>query len=380
MTLPSSGIMKLSMIQGEFGGPNTPQQPISVYTRNGLYVPDNVSTKNIKTINSNMKWSDYYGAYATQAVEVVIYAKDNGTSKNENINAKTLFDSQHPGAWSDSTQDKQLTIESGAIIGATGASNIGMTIPSGVAGSLKVVNNGSIYGFGGVISGENGGTALKVSSNVTMTNNGEIYGGGGAGGIGGKGGDGDGYDPTCTVTGMWGPARCPDFTSSCRNCNDACHHTYDHMRDVPEPWIGNQFCQHSCFPTTPKECQVCGVRHACPPTTISGPAGGNGGSNGRGRGYNYQTGSLTGAAGSSGAPKPDASCGNAGNGGSGGSGGNWGEAGRDGSKGADGTSGVKGGGGSGGNGANGGTNGYAIEGIAFVTLVNNGSALLGGTL
>ncbi|MEG0976458.1 MAG: hypothetical protein RSF42_17300 [Comamonas sp.] len=97
------------------------------------------------------------------------------------------------------------TINSGVDVATL---SIPSTIPNGV---LMIINNGRI---GGVF---NSGTALTVRTNITVVNNGTIFGGGGKGGngatkyifrgtgyvangYGGSGGDGGGFSPAGAVT------------------------------------------------------------------------------------------------------------------------------------------------------------------------------------
>jgi len=86
-------------------------------------------------------------------------------------------------------------VNSGVVIGST--SGAALTVGSFPAGSeIKLVNYGTIKGKGGnggaganyggsAGSGESGGTAIITTANITIENNGAIYGGGGGGGGGG---------------------------------------------------------------------------------------------------------------------------------------------------------------------------------------------------
>jgi hypothetical protein len=86
-------------------------------------------------------------------------------------------------------------VNSGVTIGSTGVA--ALTVGSFPAGSqIKLVNYGTIKGRGGIGGaganyggsaggGELGGTAISTTVNITIENNGAIYGGGGGGGGGG---------------------------------------------------------------------------------------------------------------------------------------------------------------------------------------------------
>ena len=86
-------------------------------------------------------------------------------------------------------------VNSGVTIGST--SGAALTVGSFPAGSqIKLVNYGTIKGRGGIGGaganyggsaggGELGGTAISTTVNITIENNGAIYGGGGGGGGGG---------------------------------------------------------------------------------------------------------------------------------------------------------------------------------------------------
>jgi len=84
-------------------------------------------------------------------------------------------------------------IPSGGIVGSLNTSTYAFTIDRIPSGSnITLQNNGIIYGAGGKGAnatrapgnGERGGPALKVTAPITLQNNGAIYGGGGGGGAG----------------------------------------------------------------------------------------------------------------------------------------------------------------------------------------------------
>lgn len=93
---------------------------------------------------------------------------------------------------------KTIVIDAGVTVGSISDSISSMqtgTLVGGGAlgGTLKLINNGAIYGKGGITSGTVGlvgGTALEATTPITVINNGNIYGGGGGGGRGGTGASG----------------------------------------------------------------------------------------------------------------------------------------------------------------------------------------------
>lgn len=125
-----------------------------------------------------------------------------------------------------------VTIDSGVTVGSTTTSNPAIDTGTGwPAGTIiKLVNNGTIVGKGGAggdgadvtcpstcgnaVAGSNGGDAINMQHDLTVTNNGIIGGGGGGGGGaggavgpssnaggGGAGGGGAGYTSTNGGTG-----------------------------------------------------------------------------------------------------------------------------------------------------------------------------------
>ena len=80
-------------------------------------------------------------------------------------------------------------ISSGVIISSNTTASPAMTVSGSFPNGVKVTNNGFILGMGGAGGnmdnpGNAGGTAISVSSALTIQNNGTIAGGGGGGGAG----------------------------------------------------------------------------------------------------------------------------------------------------------------------------------------------------
>lgn len=168
MALQSSGIIKLSEIQGEFGGNN----PISMqeYYRNGAYVTGN--NPNIPT-SGKILMSNFYGttrlfvySITTSLKEIILsdYLRSNGWDGNAPVNL-TINNSVY--LWSDNT----------SIPG----------VRTGVFPNGLIINNyGNIIGRGGDggawEAGKPGGTALELQTAVDLFNYGYVAGGGGGGG------------------------------------------------------------------------------------------------------------------------------------------------------------------------------------------------------
>lgn len=109
------------------------------------------------------------------------------TTTMTNVNVQSLFT---PEEWAAETP-KQVVIGPTAVVGSSNVSQPAMTIPSGGLGTLKIINEGSIIGAGGITPSQAGGHAVLIQrDSVTIENKGLIAGGGGAGGTGGRGGQG----------------------------------------------------------------------------------------------------------------------------------------------------------------------------------------------
>ena len=166
MTLPASGIIKLSDIQTEFGGAN----PIglSEYYRGGAYVTSNntgVPTSGAISI------SNFYGAVSQFAFII--------SANTQEANLNTLATA---AGW-DGSAPVVATISSGVYLWSDDTANPGLLIN---IANCTISNNGNIIGKGGG-AGVAGGPAISVTeAGVVITNNSGAYiaGGGGGGGQG----------------------------------------------------------------------------------------------------------------------------------------------------------------------------------------------------
>tara|TARA_Y100000401_G_scaffold97277_1_gene84566 strand:- start:579 stop:1472 length:894 start_codon:yes stop_codon:yes gene_type:complete len=218
MAVQGSGQISKQDVVDEFGG--TAPHAMSEYYRGAGEVGS--ANTNVPT-SGEIKMSDFYGSQ-----DAIVH---NISSNATNQDVQSLFgNSDYQGS-----ETKLLTIPSGVSIGGSGfgTGNIGLTVPSGLGGSLIIQNAGTISGAGGSGggggagasphpttgsaagspggSGSAGSPAIKIlTNNVTVTNTGTINGGGGGGGggsggfspergggpggVGGSGGRGFGHD------------------------------------------------------------------------------------------------------------------------------------------------------------------------------------------
>lgn len=313
-----------------------------------------------------------------------IFSANNDTATNEDVNVVNLFTS---GQWS-SSLPKIVTIETGAIVGATSTSNNALTIPNSGGGIVSIINNGEIQGAGGSANGGAGGRAVlvqKANTVMLIADGAAVRGGGGGGGKGGTGGTGGGGKYTTNKTLGRAPTAnngtCPfsgyeDMDGW--NCYDYSSSTFAMLTCRKYyPSVGNAECSSYSEEGGFSCCLKCNSCYQPGGTTVNtnGGAGGAGGNGGVGQGYKQSaTNGSGGAAGSNGGT-------NAGKGGTGGTGGNgasWGNAGGKGNTGATGANGNRTNGSAGSGGSNGGSAGISIAGTSLLTLTNNGT-LLGNT-
>lgn len=187
MAVTSSGEIKLSDLQTEFGG----SVPIafSEYHFNASGPNTNGFFPNS---GEEINLASFYGATPTATSTI--------SSSTTDVSLATTFGV----AWA-KNGPKVLNVDSGVTIGAT-TGNPAMSVTSGMAGTLVVNNAGTISGHGGVggarsdsdinactpgvagNDGTDGGHGISVASTgATINNTGTISGGGGGGGSGGAG-------------------------------------------------------------------------------------------------------------------------------------------------------------------------------------------------
>jgi hypothetical protein len=178
MPLPLSGTITLAQIQTEFGGTN----PIGLneYYRGGIFVVNGLAQNAAIPTSGAISVSNFYGAQKGFLFTSTI---------SSNITNYNLGTAMTAAGWNGTDPVvATVTINAGVSVFSTSVSNAGFTVPTLPATStVSVTNNGIIYGAGGAagfIPGGAGGVGLSVSYPTTFTNNGFITGGGGGGGAG----------------------------------------------------------------------------------------------------------------------------------------------------------------------------------------------------
>ena len=183
MALTGSGTISLSDIRDEFSpGSNTPVS-MGDYYRQGTKIKAKAGNNTATHLAANVPTSgalsldDYYGAGIGFQFTIA--------SDTTNQNASTIFGD-------DFTLDypKFIVVNSGVTVGATTTSTYAINVPSGGTGDITITNNGNIYGKGGAAGGGTGGDSIFVGTACNIVNNGNLKSGGGGGGNGGTGGNG----------------------------------------------------------------------------------------------------------------------------------------------------------------------------------------------
>lgn len=289
------------------------------------------------------------------------------------LNAQTVFGS----AWADG-KAKFIVVPAGVFIGP-------LTIPTGLVGSLTVINEGEIQGLAGAPNGGDGGDAITAESSFSLINRGAVRGGGGAGGRGGTGGQGgSGSYVQTNDTGYINDSayRWVDQYSQGGGDGEGSY-TYSQIiwagveigtttNQSGPVTIGSYTYYKGTFISSGISWESHQIKRTWQSTvSTTGGAGGNGGNGGHGRGYGQsRTSGVAGAAGSPGGTN----AGTGGQGGTGGTGGDWGSDGGDGSQGLTGANGNVSNGLAGASGESGGASGAAVNMISgTLTLDNTGT-------
>ena len=184
MALTGSGTISLSDIRDEFSpGSNTPVS-FNDYYRGGSKIRANAGNNTATNLAANVPTS---GTISLNS----FYSQARGWQKTFSSNATQQSGSGIFGSDYAVDYPKYIVINSGITVYSTSTSSPALDLASGGAGSITVTNNGNLYGQGGA-AGSAGGTALKADVATTLVNNSgaNIKGGGGGGGNGGAGGKG----------------------------------------------------------------------------------------------------------------------------------------------------------------------------------------------
>lgn len=178
MALPSSGSISLSQVNTELGLSSTAQISLN-----------NSAVRTLFGKASGMiAMSDGYGKANQFAFTI--------SSNQTNANLASLATA---AGWNGSSK-VVATIASGIYISSNSTGTPALTVNGSFPGGVELINNGFIVGRGGNggnggacpstlnrisgTAGAAGGTALSVSSAITITNNNTVAGGGGGGGGG----------------------------------------------------------------------------------------------------------------------------------------------------------------------------------------------------
>ncbi len=324
------------------------------------------------------------------------------TSGATNQNASAIFGSDYGVNY-----PKEIVINSGVELGATGTGEEALQINSDLSGTMTITNNGTLSGAGGSANGGAGGDAFEANAACILINNGTIRAGGGGGGRGGNGGSGgtggqgrtstsgyggwSGYSAFYDYNNFWNVFPSQSFVQVRQGGTRVWIQYYgDYATRTLSPRINNKQYQRGSMWEGPGSYYVRSRNWNTTYTYYNGGSGGGGGSGGnggRGQGYNHGKQNGSGGSGGSGGSSGGTNAGNGGSGGTGGTGGNGGTYGNGGGNGASGATGNSGGNGnhtngSGGSGGAGGSSGGAagkyIRGLSNVTFTNNGT-VQGGT-
>jgi len=193
--LQASGAISFQDIEEHYTpGSNLPSRTLSEFYLGGSLVRANAGNNSSTNMSAGVPAS---GAISFND----FYSKERAFKKtfsdgDTNQSSDTIF-----GDDFEVDYPKQLVIGSGHTIGSTNPSNAALTIETNGVGLITVTNEGNIQGSGGAANGGTGGNALEVAGNVavTLVNNGTIKSGGGGGGAGGAGGAGS-ASATATIS------------------------------------------------------------------------------------------------------------------------------------------------------------------------------------
>lgn len=185
MTLPASGPISLNQVNVELGLAGT--------------TSINMNQASVRTLfgvpSGAISMSDGYGKSNTFSFTIA--------ANQTNANLRTLAVS---AGWNQAS-NVSATINGGIYISSNGTGTPALTVNGSFPAGVTLTNNGFIVGAGGNggkgysngAAGAAGGTALSVSTAISITNNGTVAGGGGGGG----GGMGAGSTPTKDGFAWW---------------------------------------------------------------------------------------------------------------------------------------------------------------------------------
>jgi hypothetical protein len=177
MTMVSSGPISLGG-NATTGGLN---QSINIELGQSATATISLNDSNVRTLlgksSGAISLNDAYGKANQFAFTI--------SSNQTNANLRTLAVN---AGWNE-TSKVVATISSGVYVSSNSTGTSALIIDGSFPNGVELTNNGFIIGMGGAggkgqingTAGGSGGTALSVSSAITITNNGTIGGGGGGG-------------------------------------------------------------------------------------------------------------------------------------------------------------------------------------------------------
>lgn len=182
MTIAASGAVSFSDLRTEFVGGSAAISFSDLY-RGGSNIRANAGNNTATNLAASVPTSgtitinDFYGTAKA--------FRKTYSAGATNQDASSVFGDDYAVNY-----PKEIVINSGVELGATGTGNEALQINSGLDGTMIITNNGTITGAGGSANGGAGGDAFEANAACTLINNGTIRSGGGGGGAGGSGGTG----------------------------------------------------------------------------------------------------------------------------------------------------------------------------------------------
>jgi len=184
MTLAASGAISASDIRTEFVGGSAAVDMASYYRGANTNVRSNAANNTATNLAAGVPTS---GAISFND----FYSQAKGWQKTFSSNATQQSGTGIFGDDYAVDYPKTIIVNAGVTVYSTASGTPAIDLATGGSGTITVTNNGNIYGQGGAASSD-GGTALKADVAITLNNNSgaNLKGGGGGGGTGGTGGKG----------------------------------------------------------------------------------------------------------------------------------------------------------------------------------------------
>jgi hypothetical protein len=193
MTLAASGTISASDLRTEFVGGSGAVDMASYYRGANTNVRSNAANNTATNLAADVPTS---GAISFND----FYSQAKGWQKTFSSNATQQSGTGIFGDDYAVDYPKTIIVNAGVTVYSTASGTPAIDLATGGSGTITVTNNGNIYGQGGAASSD-GGTALKADVAITLNNNSgaNLKGGGGGGGTGGTGGKGV-YTANATFT------------------------------------------------------------------------------------------------------------------------------------------------------------------------------------